>query len=59
MGIVWLMVLVVVVVALLGWLRPGRSADDTPSAREILDRRYAQGEISREEYLRRLEDLRR
>jgi putative membrane protein len=28
-----------------------------PNAREILDRRYAQGEISREEYERMKEDL--
>ena len=29
-----------------------------PSAREILDRRYAQGEIDRDEYERMKEDLR-
>ena len=32
-------------------------ADDTPE--QILKRRYAKGDIEREEYQRRLEDLRR
>jgi putative membrane protein len=59
MGIVWLLVLAVLVVVLLGWLRSGRAGDEAPSAREILDRRYARGEISREEYQQRLEDLQR
>jgi len=35
---------------------PGRG-DDTPE--QILKRRYARGEIDREEYQRRLDDLRR
>jgi putative membrane protein len=34
-----------------------RPPEDTPEA--ILKRRYARGEFDREEYLRRLEDLRR
>ncbi len=36
----------------------GPSAPAQPSAREILAQRYARGEISREEYLAMLEDLR-
>jgi putative membrane protein len=35
---------------------PGRG-DDTPE--QILKRRYARGEVEREEYQRRLDDLRR
>jgi len=35
---------------------PGR-ADDTPE--QILKRRYARGEMEREDYQRRLDDLRR
>lgn len=47
------------VVALLASVRRSRSAptrDET--AREVLDRRYATDELSRDEYLRRREDLR-
>lgn len=32
-------------------------AQDAPAARELLDERYARGEIGREEYLRMREDL--
>lgn len=49
---------VVAVVALVGGVRRGGSApgrDET--AREVLDRRYADDQLSREEYLRRREDL--
>jgi putative membrane protein len=35
----------------------GGRADDSPE--QILKRRYARGELDREEYQRRLEDLRR
>ena len=42
-----------------GWLAcGGRGARETgPAAREILDRRYARGEISREEYQQMKKDL--
>ncbi len=42
-----------------GWpMSGGRNDRDTgPSARDILDRRYVQGEISREEYLQMKKDL--
>ena len=49
-------VLLVWVVARAAGGFPGR-ADETPE--QILKRRYARGEIEREEYQRRLDDLRR
>ncbi len=56
----WL--LVVVLVALIGWLvwavaRRSSGSVSSESAREVLDRRYARGEIDREEYLQRKADL--
>jgi putative membrane protein len=50
------LVLIVWVVTRAGGGFPGRT-DDTPE--QILKRRYARGEIQREEYERRLDDLRR
>ncbi|MDX1655748.1 MAG: SHOCT domain-containing protein [Candidatus Competibacteraceae bacterium] len=60
MGLGWIMMLlfwvlvILGIVALVRWLR-----DDTarPNARQILDERYARGEIDREEYERRKRDL--
>jgi putative membrane protein len=49
-----LALLVAAVVALARWMsggRPGRTA------RDILDERYARGEIDREEYQRRRDDM--
>ena len=41
-----------------GWpMCGGRAEDKGESAKEILDRRYAKGEISQEEYLRIKKDL--
>jgi putative membrane protein len=54
-GIVVLVLVVRVVVGSLGG--PFVRGDETPE--QILKRRYAKGEIEREEYQRRLEDLRR
>lgn len=60
MGLLWIVLLVAVVWALFTVLRPaGRDRDAGPSAREILDRRYANGEIDADEYQRRLNDLRK
>ena len=61
MGIFWLLVLVILVVAIVYAVRQfgGREFAGGPSAapptdrespREILDRRYAEGELSKEEY---------
>jgi putative membrane protein len=59
---VWWVVGIVVLVLLVRFVAgtPGGAVprnDDTPE--QILKRRYAKGEIEREEYQRRLEDLRR
>lgn len=54
-GIVVLVLLVRLVAGSLGG--SSRQADETPE--QVLKRRYARGEIEREEYQRRLEDLRR
>jgi putative membrane protein len=54
-GIVVLVLLVRLVTSSLGG--PAARVDETPE--QILKRRYARGEIEREEYQRRLEDLRR
>jgi putative membrane protein len=56
--LVAIVVLVLVVRLVAGSLGdPGSRADESPE--QILKRRYAKGEIDREEYQRRLEDLRR
>lgn len=36
---------------------PGNRPDNTPDAKEILDRRYAKGELTREEYDHMKQDL--
>ncbi len=57
--IVWLAVLVDIVVGLVRWLG-GAGADTgrlTRTARDILDERYARGEIDREKYLKRKQDI--
>lgn len=64
MWVWWLLVLAGIVVFVVFAVRtslgalPGRRSDlDTPE--QILRRRYAGGEIDREEYQRRLDDLRK
>ena len=62
MAIWWLLGLAVLVVIIWGVVRvagsPGMGrGDDSPEA--ILRRRYARGEVDREEYERRLTDLRK
>lgn len=62
-GLVGLALLVLVVLAIV-WLArsllagPGGGRRDRDGTEEILRRRYAAGEISREEYMRLREDLR-
>jgi putative membrane protein len=57
--IVWLAVLVAIAVALVRWSGgTGSGAGGSArTARDILDERYARGEIDREEYLRRRQDV--
>jgi putative membrane protein len=55
--IVWLAVLVAIVVGLVRWLGSGDTGRLRRTAREILDERYARGEIDREEYLKRKQDI--
>lgn len=56
MILMWL--IPILLVALLVRLLIGRAAGPVqPSARKILDVRYARGEIERDEYLNRLDDL--
>lgn len=50
-------IIVWVVVRVMGGGKAGAVRDDSPEA--ILKRRYARGEIDREEYDRRLSDVRR
>lgn len=63
MWIFWILVIValaMLAVALLrGFSRSDGGGRRRESPEEILKRRYASGEIEREEYQRRLEDLRR
>ena len=57
--IVRLAVLVAIIVGLVRWLSGvgGDTGRPTRTARDILDERYARGEIDREEYLRRRTDI--
>lgn len=59
MMIAWLAVLVAVVVLIVRWLGGAGARDVRPerTARDILDERYARGEIDREEYQRRRQDI--
>jgi len=56
----WALLFVAGFVVLVAWLaRSGAGGTGAESPERIVKRRYARGEIGREEYLRRLEDLRR
>ena len=50
---------VAAIVALVGWVGGDRGASSGTlrTAREILDDRYARGEIDRDEYLKRRNDM--
>jgi len=58
-GVLALIVFVVLVILLIFALQAGKLATDSSSnqAQEILKKRYAMGEISREEYLNTQRDL--
>ncbi len=57
--LLWLAVIVAVIIALVRWLTPIESRTQTSprSARDILDERYARGEIDHDEYLKRRENI--
>jgi len=57
--ILWLVVLVAIIVALVRWLggTGGGVERSARSARNILDERYARGEIDRDEYVKRKQDI--
>ena len=61
MGLWWLVILALIVAAVwaVGRRRGGRSATPSESPEGILKQRYARREIDREEYERRLSDLRK
>ena len=64
MGLMWLWWIfgIALIVAIVWAIARATSRSDdnvSPSAEEILKRRYARGEIDENEYRRRLEDLRR
>lgn len=62
-AIFWLAILVAIVAAIVTLLRRSGSGDagsggnSRPSALDLLDERYARGEIDREEYLQRKKDI--
>lgn len=57
--IVWLAIVVAVIVLVVRWLGGGNIGMSPPrrTPREMLDERYARGEIDREEYQRRRDDI--
>ena len=63
MGLGWIFMLlfwvlvIVGIVALVKWLRNQNPGTSRADARQILDERYARGEIDREEYQRRRQNL--
>ncbi len=63
LGMIFLWVAVIGVVVLAVWLLASRGRGAVPGSEEspetILKRRYARGEIDRDEYMRRLDDLRK
>lgn len=62
-GVFWLLLIAAIVVGIVWMVRAGsRPSENAPraggsSARQILDERYARGEIDREEYQARRKDL--
>ena len=57
--ILWLAVFVAIIVGLVRWLvgTGGGVERSVRSARDILDERYARGEIDRDEYVKRKQDI--
>jgi len=55
--IILVVVLIALAVPFLRSLGGGAAGPRKPTSRDILDERYARGEIDREEYLRRKQDI--
>lgn len=55
MFLVWNVLIIVVVALIFWWLTKGGAKKET--AKDILDRRYAQGEIDRKTYKQMIKDL--
>ena len=57
--LLWLAVLAAIIVLLVRWLGgiAGEGGRSTRTARDVLDQRYARGEIDRDEYLKRKQDI--
>ena len=53
----WIVVIVVIVALVIGINARGSGGGARPSARELLKERYAKGEIDRDEYERKMNDL--
>jgi putative membrane protein len=53
----WLLIVIFVVVGSQGWARGGSDRRRSKSALEILDARYARGEIDRNEYEQKRSDM--
>jgi putative membrane protein len=64
-GWVWMLLSWVVIIGLVVWAvivfsgRDAQGRDGPPSARRILDERFARGELDEEEYRRRRDELER
>ena len=58
-GMAWFALMIVVIVLLVRWLARGNDGRGAQArtARDILDERYARGDIDREEYLQRKSDI--
>ncbi len=59
MWLFWILVIVALIWLFRVFAAPGRGGEPRESPEQILKRRYAQGEIDKEEYERRLSDLRK
>lgn len=58
-GMAWFALMILVVILLVRWLgiKTGGTGTSPRTARDILDERYARGEIDREDYVQRKKDI--
>lgn len=59
MWLFWVVVIVAIVLLVRAFTSPGQAGEPRDTPEQILKRRYARGEIEKEEYERRLSDLRK